>query len=73
MKKNKRIWTGLLATVMASSMMLAGCGGDKTETDTSTSAATDQTNKDSSSSTAAPSTNSSSTGEQVTLKVMHNG
>ena len=79
MKKNKRIWAGLLAAVMASSMMLTGCGGDKAaDADTSaagTSDAAGQTDKDSADadSAAAPNTDSSNAGEQVTLKVMHNG
>lgn len=79
MKKNKRIWAGLLAAVMASSMMLTGCGGDKAaDADTSAAGTPDaagQTDKDSADadSAAATNTDSSNAGEQVTLKVMHNG
>ena len=75
MKKNKRIWAGLLAAVMASSMMLTGCGDDEAaDTDTSMADA-GQMSKDSAGadSTTASNTDSSNAGEQVTLKVMHNG
>lgn len=79
MKKNKRIWAGLLATVMVSSIVLAGCGGDNAA-DTGTSAADTSgssgtvTDRDSAESTAS-STGDSGTdaGGQTTIKIMHKG
>ena len=82
MKKNKRIWTGMLATVMASSMMLAGCGGDSAADADSTAAGTleasGQTSQDPASDTNTSgsdtsSTDTSGTGEQTTIKIMHKG
>lgn len=80
MKKNKRIWAGLLATVMASSVILTGCGGDSaadTSTDNTSESAVQQgadpSGTDSNSASSDTSASNTGTGEQTTIKIMHKG
>lgn len=72
MKKNKCIWAGLLATVMASFVVLTGCGGDNAA-DTDTSAANTSETEVQQETDSSGENESGASGEQITLKVMHNG